>query len=218
MSTSKNGGATTTRRVKLSKCTTTELYKALIAVHNHFRYRTVRNDAKKPFPVPQIAEMAYGYVVQASDTRKTDKDGFQNIRNFQPTELLNTRNFWESRGIRKGMLPNIVKTDPHSGNEIECYMTMNGIPIDPNAEAVASKLRAMILFPGSVTLEALGIIEEALNMYIDDEGRTRRNQEGPYGVIERLQQAHIMLQNALFADRQKIADKIKETTGKLVKK
>ena len=140
MSTSKNGGATTTRRVKLSKCTTTELYKALIAVHNYFRYRTVRNDAKKPFPVAQIAEMAYGYVVQASDTRKTDKDGFQNIRNFQPTELLNTRNFWESRGIRKGMLPNIVKTDPHSGNEIECYMTMNGIPIDLNAEAVASKL------------------------------------------------------------------------------
>ena len=75
----------------------------------------------------------------------------------------------------------------------------------------------MILFPGSVTLEALGIIEEALNMYIDDEGRIRRNPEGPYSVIERLQQAHIMLQNALFADRQKIADKIKETTGKLVK-
>ena len=61
-------------------------------------------------------------------------------RLFKPTELLNTKKFWESRGIRKGMLPNIVKTDPHSGNEIECYMTMNGIPIDPNAEAVASKL------------------------------------------------------------------------------
>ena len=162
MSTSKNGGATTTRRVKLSKCTTTELYKALIAVHNHFRYRTVRNDAKKPFPVPQIAEMAYGYVVQASDTRKTDKDGFQNIKNFQPTELLNTRNFWESRGIRKGMLPNIVKIDPHSGNEIECYMTMTGVEIDPTSVEVTRRLQALITFPGSVTLEALGIIEEAL--------------------------------------------------------
>ena len=36
--------------------------------------------------------MAFGYVVQASDTVKMDNDGFKNIRNFQPTELLNTRN------------------------------------------------------------------------------------------------------------------------------
>ena len=112
MSTSRNGGATTTSRVKLSKCTTIELHKSLIAVHNHFKYKTVRNDQKKPLAVTQIAEMAFGYVVQASDTLKTDKDGFKNIRNFQPTELLNTRNFWESRGIRKGMLPYIVETDP----------------------------------------------------------------------------------------------------------
>ena len=48
--------------------------------------------------------------------------------------------------------------------------------------------------------EALGIIEEALGMYIDDDDRTRRNEEGPYGVIERLQRAHIVLQNSLFSD------------------
>ena len=85
MSTSRTGGATTTRRVKLSRCTTIELYKAVLEVHNYLAYKMVKNDRKKPFSVRQLAEMCLGYVVQASDTVKTDKDGFKNIKNFQPT-------------------------------------------------------------------------------------------------------------------------------------
>ncbi len=51
----------------------------------------------------------------------------------------------------------------------------------------------------------------------DDEGRTRRSIDGPYRIIERFQRAKIKLQNLLFSYRQKIMDKIKVITGKIVK-
>ena len=163
-------------------------------------YKTVKNDQLKPFSVKQFADMANGYVIQATDQFGSMKGGYPSLKNFDVTDFLHTRKSWEEKSIRKGMLPYIARIDPYTGVEYECYMTMNCIEIDPRDPEVIHRLQFLITFPGSITLEALGVIEEVFTKYIDDEDRARRGNEGPYGIIDRLQRALITFQNQLFSD------------------
>ena len=135
---------------------------ALVESANKLRYRTVEDEHRRPASVYYLAGMADGYVIQETDNIHTTREGCPSLKKFAVTGFLHTMKSWEATGpgIKKGMPPYIAQIDPHSSVEYEVYMTMNGIEIDPRSLEVIHRIQYLITFPGSVTLEALGVIEE----------------------------------------------------------
>jgi hypothetical protein len=124
-------------------------------------------------------------------------------------DFLHNRSSWERMGIKKGTLPLVVITDPDTGEEYEAFMTMNGIPTNPDSPEVKRRIQFLVTFPGSaLLLEAVGVIEEVFKKYIDDEEGAKKTYKGPFGIITRLQRAEIALQNLLFIARNKITERI----------
>ena len=159
--------------------------------------------------------MAEGYVPQSTDTIRKTKEGYISLKRFSVEDLLHNRTSWEASGIRKGMLPRHV-SDPYTGVVGEPYMTMNGVIVNPTSPEVISSMQFLITFPGSALLEALGVIEDVFEKYIDDEEGTKKSDNGPFGVLTRLQRAEITLQNLLFIARNKITERINTATKSMV--
>jgi hypothetical protein len=66
---------------------------------------------------------------------------------------------WEFKGIRRGMLPNIMCTDQATQQEIEASMIINEIEIDPYDQDVIARIQLAASFPLSLMNETLDIIE-----------------------------------------------------------
>jgi hypothetical protein len=150
-------------------------------------YKVVKDQNRRAISVYGLAKMCEGYVPQSTDIFRTTKEGFISLKRFPVKDLLHNRMSWEAMGIRKGMLPLHVSIDPHTGAEVEPFMTMNGMIINPESPEVIRRMQFLITFPGSALLEALGVIEEVFEKYIDDEEGTKKSDNGPFGVLTRLQ-------------------------------
>jgi hypothetical protein len=120
---------------------------------------------------------------------------------------------WEIKGIRRGMLPNIMCTDQATQQEIEASMIINEIEIDPYDQDVIARIQSAASFPLSLMNETLDIIESIFCKDFDESDRPQRNIPSLFVVLNLYQRVLIILQNLQFKTISKIYDRSKRLSG-----
>ena len=203
-------------KVNPNKCSVEELFIAARKITNELAHKVVKNERRKPTPVMAIFNSAWSYIPQENDKFRTDSDGNPSIKKWPIEHLVHNKASWEAIGVEKGKLPNTTIICPRTGDEIYPPITMNGIIIDINSPQLIRRMQESVTFPSSLRHEALEIISNVYNKHIDDKSPGVRKNGGPYDTLIKVQTTAIKLQNMLFANTQKLEEKIKEFSGKMV--
>jgi hypothetical protein len=117
---------------------------------------------------------------------------------------------WQVMGINAGSLPDIVD---QNGNPAP--MTMNGIPIDISDIKVRSVLNKMTNYPPDVTMEALQIIQKAMEAHIEFDIDRLKTDE-PLATLHLPQSYHIKTQNKLHHNKARIRETLQASLSKMV--
>ena len=215
MSTSAKGGDSSIIRVKVVRGNLVELFEAVTKFQNELNHKGVKDVNRRSQPIKPVLEMTHHYIPVRDDNIIQTKTGFISLKKFSPAELFHTRTSWEAIGIKRGMLPTITYTDPHTGMEEEVPMTMNGIPIDIHDPSVIARMQSTIAYPASLMHETLDMIESTYCKYFDDSERVQRHQQSPFAALERVQRTLIVIQNLAFIQKAQIREKIRKITERL---
>ena len=208
------GGDTNIKRVKVSKGSSTNIFIALRNLRGELTHKTVKDEKRRNTSVILLFQAVDGYIPQPSDNIFMTSKGFPSLKKFTALELTNNKEYWESMGLKRGMLPNYTFFDPAANREVGVPMTINGIEIDTTDPGVIRKYQLLSSYPPSLMHESLDMIETIFNKYFDDSDRPRRN-PNILEILHRIQRVMIALQNLLFEEKQRIQENIKSLTSKI---
>jgi hypothetical protein len=152
----------------------------------------------------------YWYIPRSTDDIRTNANGRLVLVSIIRRDWLHFKASWQVMGINAGSLPDIVD---QNGNLAP--MTMNGIPIDISDVKVRSGLNKMTNFPPDVTMEALQIIQKAMETHIKF-GIDRIKTDEPLSTLHLLQSFHIKTQNKLHHNKARIREALQASMSKMV--
>ncbi len=170
-------------------------FKALMQVHSEPLHATVSDSNRTKFPVKSFSDAVYGYLPRSTDDIRTNANGGLVLSNIVRSDWLHVKASWQVMGVNAGSLPDIVD---QNGNPAP--MAMNGIPIDISDVKVRSALNKLTNFPPEVTMEALQIIQTAMENHIEFD-INRVNTDEPLATLHLLQDVYIKVQNKLHTNK-----------------
>lgn len=143
----------------VSKGTVTHIFIALRDLRNELTHKTVKDGQCHITSVINLYQAVNGYIPQASDNINITSKGFPSLKKFTALELTNNKEYWESMGLKRGVLPSYTYFDPAANREVGVPMMINGIEIDTSDQEVIRKYQLLSSFPASLMHETLDMIE-----------------------------------------------------------
>ena len=199
---------------------TTAPYKTLFLITremtSELMSRVIKDPNRKPVKIWNLIQMAELYVVQSSDKARITRCGGISLKSATPADLQQNKTTWEKLGITKGCLPNIVYLDEDTGEEYEAFITMNGLEIDIENEEYIRKINTLISFQHTMVHEAMQEATNIFNKFFASEERDMKQKPTTlFPIIEKIQHVYIVLQNAMFLNRQAIKREVNTQSLKI---